>query len=95
MKQNTGVERQNIFFFFVFTGKFVCLFVPPSFLKTAWEEEREHLVAALFSGCLSFLLLISRLCIALLSAVSSHSRSSSEATVNFPAAQKTEQHQRL
>lgn len=94
MKQNTGVERQNIF---VFADKFVCLFVPPSFLMPVWEEGENSLQLHCSLACLSFLLLISRLCMALLSAVSSHScsSSSSEATVNFPAARKTEQHQRL
>lgn len=46
MKHNTGVERQNIF---VCIHRQVCLFVPLSFLMTAWEEGRDLFASALFS----------------------------------------------
>lgn len=93
MKLNTGVERQNIF---VCIHRQVCLFVPPSFIWQLGKRGENSLQLRCSLGCLSFLLLIPRLRMALLSAVSSHScSSSSEAAVSFPAAQNTEHHQRL
>lgn len=95
MKQNTGVERQNISVCLFWQPRFCCCFYQLAYDKLGRREITLQLHCSL--GFLCFLLLIWSLCMALLSIVSSrhpHGSSGKElGTVNFSAAWKNEQHQ--